>query len=201
MKKLLFVLILIGLSFYIIRCGHVPAIYYYRIDYELPKPDSLNSVIPITLGIKEFETDVIYKGDKIVYRNSPYEVQYYHYRRWVAPPRKLVKEKILEQLKASGDFDNVVSMSNSYKVDYILSGKIKAFEEWDQADSWYGIVTIAFELYRIDTEEVVWEDVFSESTKALKREPIEVIKAISTSLQKVVEMARIEIKQKLRSHK
>ena len=97
--KIIFLLKLIFLlSLFLIECGHVPATYYYQISYELTRPDTIKSSIPATIGVREFEVDVVYKGDKIVYRNSPYEIQYYHYRRWIAPPRKLVKEKLVEQL-------------------------------------------------------------------------------------------------------
>jgi ABC-type uncharacterized transport system auxiliary subunit len=185
----------------LIKCGHVPATYYYQISYELPRPDTLKSSIPATIGVREFEVDVVYKGDKIVYRNSPYEIQYYHYRRWIAPPRKLVKEKIVEQLKSSGNFKNVVSLPSTHHTDFVLAGKIKAFEEWDQDNSWYGMVTLAMELYHNETGEIIWEDVLSEKTETTKKEPLEVVKAISISLQKVIERARKAIKLKLRSQK
>jgi ABC-type uncharacterized transport system auxiliary subunit len=189
------------LSLFLIKCGHVPATYYYQISYELPRPDTLKSSIPATIGVREFEVDVVYKGDKIVYRNSPYEIQYYHYRRWIAPPRKLVKEKIVEQLKSSGNFKNVVSLPSTHHTDFVLAGKIKAFEEWDQDNSWYGMVTLAMELYHNETGEIIWEDVLSEKTETTKKEPLEVVKAISISLQKVIERARKAIKLKLRSQK
>jgi ABC-type uncharacterized transport system auxiliary subunit len=185
----------------LIECGHVPATYYYQISYEFSRPDTLTSFIPATIGVREFEVDVVYKGDKIVFRDSPYEIQYYHYRRWVAPPRKLVKEKIVEQLKSSGDFKNVVSLPSTHHLDFVLAGKIKAFEELDQENSWYGLVTLAMELRHIESGEIVWEDVFSEKTEALKKEPLEVVKAISISLQKVIERARKGIKLKLLSQK
>lgn len=180
------------------QCGSVPPTYYYRIDYELSELDARNTIIPITIAVKQFDADILYEGDRIVYRNSPYEVRYYHYRRWIAPPRKIVTEKVLQQFQASGFFKRVVSIPSPVKIDYLLQGKINAFEEWDEGDSWYGIVSLVFELQNPETKEIVWEDEFSEKTIALKREPIAVVKAISESLKKVIQKAIKEIIQNLK---
>ena len=181
------------------QCGHVPAIYYYQIDYPLTGSASPGDPIPVTLGMAQLESDILYQGDRIVYRNSPYEVQYYHYRRWIAPPRIIVEEKIFEQFRSSGVFQNVVRIPAPVKIDYVLRGKIKAFEEWDENDSWYGMVTLAFELENVKTKAIIWKNEFSEKTRALKKEPVEVVKAISESLKKVVEEAIREIEENLKS--
>ncbi|MFQ5822651.1 MAG: ABC-type transport auxiliary lipoprotein family protein [bacterium] len=195
MKKNL--LVLLALSF-LNHCGSVPPTYYYRIDYELPSTNSRNDIIPITLGIVQFDADILYEGDRIVYRQSPYEVQFYHYRRWIAPPKKIVTEKVLNQFRASGFFQRVVRIPSTFNIDYILKGQINAFEEWDEGNAWYGIVTLVFQLQNTKSNEIVWENEFSEKTKAMKREPVEVVRAISQSLKKVVQKAIEEIEYNLK---
>ncbi|MFQ5863806.1 MAG: ABC-type transport auxiliary lipoprotein family protein [bacterium] len=180
------------------HCGGVPPTYYYRIDYELPNSNSANNIILKTLGVAQFEADLLYEGDRIVYRNSLYEVQFYHYRRWIAPPKKIVTEKVLRQFQASGMFQRVVSVPSHFEIDYILEGQINAFEEWDEGNSWYGMVTLDLELQDTETHDIVWKRELSEKTKALKREPVEVVKAISESLNKVIQKAIEEIESTLR---
>jgi len=189
--------LLVGL---LVGCGGVPPTYYYRIDYELSNsPTQNNGAIPITIGIAQFSTDLLYETDKIVYRNSPYEVQFYHYRRWVAPPKKIVTEKIYEQFRASGAFQRVVRIPSTFKMDYLLKGRILEFEELDEGVSWYGVVSLEFQLQDPETSEIVWERVISERTPALKKEPAEVVKAISESFYKVVSKSIEEVKAGLRS--
>jgi len=197
--KILSIFIYFLIIIFLMSCGGVPPTYYYRIDYQMTKLESGSSPIPITLGIKQFEADILYEEDRIVYRNSPYEVQYYHYRRWIAPPRKMVKEKIIEQFSSSGIFERVIGLPSHTQPDYVLQGKIKAFEEWDEDGSWYGLVTLSFELQKSETKEIIWEKTFSEKTPASKKEPVDVVKAISNSMQKVVQQAIIEIEQELKS--
>lgn len=173
-------------------CGSVPPTYYYKIDYE---PASLqnSSVIPITIGVSQFGADVTYEGDKIVYRESPYEVQFYHYRRWIAQPKKIVTEQVYQQYREADRFQRVVRIPSTFKIDYILKGRITAFEEWDEGQAWYGSVTIEFQLYDPNSNEIVWENFISEKTPATKKEPAEVVQAISESLNKVVAKSIAEI--------
>ncbi|MFQ5768956.1 MAG: ABC-type transport auxiliary lipoprotein family protein [bacterium] len=183
----------------IVNCGSVPPTFYYRIDYTMQEPSTQNNNIsPYTLGISQFTADILYENDKIVYRRSPYEVQFYHYRRWVAPPKKIVTEKLLKQFRASGEFQRVVSIPSTFKIDYILKGRIQAFEEWDESSAWYGIVALEFQLQNPETKEILWEKMISEKTPAAKKEPVEVVKAISESLNKVVKKSIEEIKKKLK---
>lgn len=179
------------------NCGSVPQTFYYRVDYQIEDLRNGNQAIPFTLGISQFDADVLYEGDRIVYRQSPYQVQFYHYRRWIAAPKKIVTEKVLKQYQASGIFANVVSMPAVTKSDYTLKGEIQAFEEWDEGDSWYGLVTIEFKLQNTDLE-IVWKKSLSEKTLIEKKEHIEIVKAISRSLHKVVKRSIEEIKNHLK---
>jgi len=169
-----------------IGCGGIPPTFYYRIDYPLTDANQ-NVTIPGTLGIAMFDADVLYEGDKIVYRNTPYEVQFYHYRRWIAPPKKIVTEKIVKHYQSENVFQNVVAIPSATKIDYVLRGKIQAFEEWDEGNAWYGVVTLEFNLHDGKTNEIIWGRVFTDRTLAQKREATEVVKAISQSLSKVVQ--------------
>jgi len=191
LSYLIFFLLIIG-------CGSVPPTYYYRIHYDMPAHNS-PAPIPVTIGIEPFDADALYKGDRIVYRNSEYEVRFYHYRRWVAPPNKIVQESVIEQFRSSGVFERVVNNKALVKVDYILKGNIKSFEEWDENNSWYGLVSIAFELRNTDTKEIVWQNTLSEKTAVSRKEPSEVARAISESLKRVVEKAIREIVENLKS--
>ncbi|HEX9653588.1 MAG TPA: ABC-type transport auxiliary lipoprotein family protein [bacterium] len=180
------------------NCGGVPPTYYYKIDYEVTDAQH-SGILPVTIGVGQFSADVLYESDKIVYRDSPYEVQFYHYRRWIAQPKKIVAERIFQQFRAAGLFQRVVRIPSTFKIDYILRGRITSFEEWDEGQSWYGVVTIEFQLHTPDSNEVVWENVISEKTAAAKKEPADVVKAISESLNSVVAKSVAGISEHLKA--
>lgn len=196
-RMILAVVCLVSCLTVLTGCGGTPATYYYRLDYDMPAADG--EALPLTLGIAGFETDVLYSGDRIVFRNSPYEVQFYHYRRWVAPPKLIVYEQVLKQFKASGAFKNVVEVPSTARPDYILNGKLIAFEEWDEDEKWYGKAGLSLELYHRDTREIVWKSTVTEVTSATERTPAEVVKAISISLRKLTAQAIGDIKNELRN--
>ncbi|MFQ5674741.1 MAG: ABC-type transport auxiliary lipoprotein family protein [bacterium] len=196
MKKS-FVIAWLLVGYLSIHCGSVPQTFYYRIDYEAKNLKDDNGTIPKTLGVTQFGVDALYEGDRIVYRQSPYEVKFYNYRRWISPPKKMVSEKILKQYQASGLFQRVVKVPYSGTIDYILGGVIQAFEEWDEGSNWYGTVAIEFRLENNANHEVVWQRVIKERVLAEKKEPLGIVKAISASLEKVVSKSISEIKTNL----
>lgn len=178
----------------VIGCGSVPRTYYYRIDYATEGAENPNPIYPVTLGIQQFTTDVLYESDKIVFRDSPYEAQFYHYRRWIAPPKKIVTEKVVAQFEIAGLFGKVVKIPSTTKIDYILRGNIEAFEEWDDGENWFGVVTIDFTLENSISKDILWRNVITKSSQVQKKVPIEVVKAISNSLNEVVKSGIAQIR-------
>ncbi|MGH1365754.1 MAG: ABC-type transport auxiliary lipoprotein family protein [Calditrichia bacterium] len=185
------------LSSLLISCGGTPKTFYYSLNYDMPEASA--SSIPVTLGIKSFEADIVYSGDRLVYRDSPYELQYYHYRRWAAAPRKIVHDQVLKQIQSSGAFENVIGLPSTAIPDYILQAKVNALEEWDEANAWYGNVSIAFELLDVKTRKIVWRKDITERTPATERSPLAVVKAISASLKTVVDEAITDMSQTLKT--
>jgi ABC-type uncharacterized transport system auxiliary subunit len=184
----------------LISCGGVPPTYYYRVDYQ-DKFDKVSNggVAPVTLGVGQFSADLLYESDRIVYRDSEYEAKFYHYRRWVSAPRKMVVEKCIKDFSASNAFNRVVRLPSTQKVDYVLKGRILAFEEWDEDATWFGLVSIGFELQHPKTGAVVWEKVMSRKEPAEKKEPVAVVKAISIALDQVIGQSISEIRNELAS--
>ena len=108
-------------------CGSVPETFYYVPTYQLAAPANEHAPLNIVLGVEKFQSEVIYNDDRIIYRESPFEIKYYYYRRWIAEPRHLVTEKALAHLKHSGNFRDVVAYPSTVKLDYVLRGRVLAF--------------------------------------------------------------------------
>jgi ABC-type uncharacterized transport system auxiliary subunit len=182
-----FIICIFLFSLILASCGSVPPTFYYRLDYDINTTSSDASAIPVKLGITSLKSDLLYESEKIVYRDSPYEAKFYNYRKWIAPPRKMIGEKLYKEYKQSQRFERVEQLPSNHKVDYVLGGRLLAFENWDEAEKWYGSVAIKFELLDNESREIVWEQTFSEKTIARNREPSEVVIAINQSLNLVIE--------------
>lgn len=183
-------------SAHLLGCGSVPETFYYTPAYEIPAPGDANTAFVQVLGIEKLQSEVIYQDDRIIYRESPFEIKYYNYRRWIAEPRRLVTEKVFAHLKQSGIFRDVVAYPSPIQLNYLLRGQLIAFEEWDTPDEWYGKVAITFELIDPLKDEIVWRATFEKMTPAEKRIPVAVVQAISTSLKSCLD----EMVAALKSH-
>lgn len=197
-KRILTVVYSVVLATLFLQCGSVPSTYYYRVNTDDAPATPANSPIPVVLAVGAFEADVVYESDRIVFRNSPFEVQYYHYRRWVAPPKKLVSDAVLNRFKSAGAFREVLQQPTTSATDYLLTGKILSFEEWDEADSWFGSVKIAFELYDAKTNDLVWQKTYSERKRAGDKQPVAVVQSISESLDVVIQNVLTDVARQLR---
>lgn len=182
-------------------CGGVPQTFYYTLE-EAPAAagepaGNHHAQLAVALGVERFAAAAIYEEDRLIYRDSPYEVKYDHYRRWAARPAQLVTDAIINQLTARDLFRNVTSHPAAVPVDYILRGRILAFEEWDRGEQWFGRVAISVQLYQASSQELLWSSTFSRETPAQKRQPAVVVQAISTSLRQCADELAAALAQEL----
>jgi ABC-type uncharacterized transport system auxiliary subunit len=181
--------------FLFFQCGgSIPDMHYYLIDYPISKESNKREpVYHIELGVEKFEAAPLYQEERLVYRDSPYEGKYYHYHRWIASPEQMITEKVIEQLRASNLFEQVVSFPKYSQVDFVLHGTIKAFEEWDEGDKWYARVQISYELIKNAANQIVWQKTIEKKNIVPHKSPAEVVKGINRGVQQCV----AEIKQEL----
>lgn len=172
-------------------CGGVPETFYYTVAPLAVKTTSTESnnnhnERTVVLGVEKFSAEALFDDDRIIYRDSAYEVKYYHYRRWAAMPRQLVTDQVIKQLQAAHICRNVVNFPSNNRVDYVLTGRILSFEEWDRGELWFGRVAFTAQLYDPASRQLLWSEVFEAETRAEKRLPVAVVEAIGKSLEKCI---------------
>ncbi len=195
-------LLLFAFCFLLPGCGGAPETFYYTLAFEPSQPlNDGHSPLPFALGVEKFQSEMIYDDDRIIYRDSPFEIKYYYYRRWVAPPRHLVTEKVLNHLSESGLFEKVTAYPSMVNVKYVLGGRLLAFEEWDEQGKWFGKVTFKASLYEPATQRVVWSGTFAHQQPAAKKIPAAVVEAMSLSLKQCLDDLTKALAQKLGQQK
>ena len=98
----------------------------------------------------------------------------------------MVTEEVRKNLQQAGAFQNVVSFPTSLHVDYVLTGRVVSFEEWDRGAEWFGRVAFTAQLYDPTARKIIWSDTFEAETRAEKRIPTAVVEAIGKSLEKCI---------------
>lgn len=165
-------------------CGSLPPTHFYRLSVA---PASLaRTPIAGVLSLQSVEADTVYSDDRIVYRSSPYRLDYYNYHRWAAPPATLLADALRAGYDRSGLFRRVVTEFHA-SPDAVLSARLTAFDEVDRsATSW--IAQLDVELWITDPESsaVLWRQQFTETEPIQTRSPEGLAAALSRAMAKVV---------------
>ena len=181
----------------IVSCSSVPKTHFYLIDYPVPAAkENSHPVHQVVLGVSKFRVEPLYSDTRLVYRENPYEGNYYFYHRWITSPGKMVADKAIEQLTASNLFQQVVSFPRQTQCDFILDGNIRALEEWDENNKWFAKVKIDFELLERTSKKLVWKKTIEKQNPVIKKSPFEVVTGINECVKQCVD----EIQQELSSY-
>lgn len=169
----------------VVACGG-PQRYYYTLSY--PEIEKDGGQIPPALHkgrlrVTRFTIGETYKRPQLVYRQSPYQFQYYGYRYWAAKPQKMLRDIFHEHLKIIGMFEAVEQDYGDKAFDWELSGEIDAIEEFDSGGVWFAHLAMKIELTRLSDKKVVWRYAFDRKRKVEKKNPVFVIKALSEILK------------------
>lgn len=166
--------------------GSAPEIKHYRLDVETPRARAKAGDKPV-LGIEPFTADAAYDEPQIVYRTTPYELNYYYYHRWAATPGPLVTDALRRGYESTGKFEAVTS-GLSTQTDVVLSGHIAAIEEVDVTeDKWLGRLVLELRLRDARTGDLLWSQTFEEEERLKERTPAGLAEAVSKALVRIIE--------------
>lgn len=187
--RLFLILIVLAMS-----CGSVPTRYYYTLSYPLEREEALKPPIhPIRLRIKPFRIGIPYDRLQIVYRQSPFEFQYYGYHLWASKPQHMLREIFASHIESLGLVVEVTTEYGEHLPDYELSGDIEAIEEYDSGDVWYGHLAMRIELTRFSDRVCLWRYSFDKTKKVFKKEPVQVVRVISSILEEEMNKIMVEL--------
>ncbi|HEU5058106.1 MAG TPA: ABC-type transport auxiliary lipoprotein family protein [Kofleriaceae bacterium] len=162
--------------------GRAPATHYYDLASAARRHAGTGPV----LAVEALEADEPYDDDRIVYRENPYRVDYYHYHRWSAPPGAMVGRHLERALAASGRFGAVLREPPADGAAYVLGGRVLALEEVDVSRRrWLARVALELHLRDARTGDVVWSRRLEETEPVARQSPEGVARALSRALDRV----------------
>ena len=142
--------------------------------------------VKASLVVRPFSAQPPYHRDRMVYRSSPYEFDFYHYHRWVTKPADMLTTLTRRTLQQSGLFTTVYPTPDA-RADLRLGGVVRQYEEVDQAQSWQAVLSIEVWLSRSQEPAPFWFQSYSATRLAAKRNPAAVAEAMSQNLQDILE--------------
>jgi ABC-type uncharacterized transport system auxiliary subunit len=137
-----------------LSCG-IPRTHYYTLD--MPHiAQTQGTAIPRTLTIQRFRADLVLMDERILYRESPDEVNFYEYHRWASPPADLATNYFIHRLKDSGVYSRVSGYNERAPSDLMLRGQLHRFEEVDRGKEVFASVALELELTEAGTSASLW---------------------------------------------
>lgn len=195
-----FVYMLITLSLIVFSCGKVPIKQYFILNY-LPSSERnriSQGPYPFTIRIQELNIEEAYNRPQIVYRKSPFSIQYYVYRVWAVKPTRMITDLIYKHLVTSNLVGSVVRrFDEGQKPDYELSGTIEAIEEYDSEELWFAHLAVRFNLTRIKDGRTIYTRRFDNRKRVFQHEPEYVIREMSALMEFVMTQVIHDIDVKL----
>lgn len=194
-KKFLLIL-LISCSGLLLLCGNIPVKKYYILNYEpeMLRQKKASSPYPCTIRIKEFDIEQVYDKPQIVYRKSPFELQYYFYRVWAVDPTRMITDIVYKHLVTASLVSHVIRrLDQGFRPDYELSGMIEALEEYDSDEVWFAHLALRVNLTRIRDNKTIYTKRFDRRKQVFQHSPEYVVRDLSQILDFIVTQALYDI--------
>jgi uncharacterized lipoprotein YmbA len=128
--------------------------------------------------VEPFQTEGAYDDERIVYRSSPYRLDYYDYHRWASAPGAMLSNYLARALHAEpeGSDDNAL----------VIGGRVLAIEEVDTAPKhWTGRLVLELTA-RDPSGKVVWSKHLEENVPMPRQSPEGLAHAMTTAMQEIV---------------
>ncbi len=172
-------------------CVNIPLTHYYTFHPDLETTTERKSPkYPYVIGIETYEASAPYQQDRIVYRTSSYEVNFYEYRRWLHLPTDLVTGQVQRLFTSSGLFERVHAYAFEAYADYIIRGKILMFDQWYSDDTTSSVrVGILYQLIAPEEERIIWMDSVETTAAVPGLELVETVKGFESALQENIRQA------------
>jgi len=138
-----------------VSCGSVPRTSYYTLRVPAP-PEAKDPKTALVLGVEHFRAAEILRDDRIVFYESPTQMNFYQYHRWSADPATMLTELVARRLDQAGAFAAVRRLPSRDPVDYVLRGHVHNFEEVDYESGVHARVTVEMALVRSRDRKTLW---------------------------------------------
>ena len=168
-------------------CGSSPVRRYYQLHLEAG--ESLPKIGKILL-VEAVEVDKAYNDYQLVYRLSPYELNYYSYEFWIKKPGLMMQDAIVDYLSKSDSFKRVITKFSEGDPGLLLKAKINKIEEYDGKGAWFAHLNMEIIIKTFKTREKILVHNFDRkkqlSEKKVGKVPIALSMILEEELANVV---------------
>jgi ABC-type uncharacterized transport system auxiliary subunit len=138
-----------------ISCGGTRPVHYYTL--QMPAPAQVGDPrTNFVLGVQQFRAPEPLRDDRILYYQSPTQLNFYQQHRWDADPATMLAALTQRELQQTGVFAQVWLAPYRGDVDYVLRGQVLSFSEVDYQGGVKARAGIGLTLLRSSDRKMVW---------------------------------------------
>jgi len=142
------------------------------------------------LLVESVDVDAVYNDYRMVYRTSPFHLNYYSYKYWIKKPEVLVKESIVDYFSKNNIFKRMVTGLTEGEPDIRLKAVVHIIEEYDRPDTWFAHLKMDIRIIDFKTGELVLSHSFDRQRQLAARKvehlPIAISGLLQEELDKVI---------------
>ena len=179
----------LGAAILIASCGgSIPKTHYYVLTLPAPAPQAKEPA-PYVAAVMPFRAPGQLEQDRIVYRPSAVEIDYYEYHRWAERPAAALTAALVERLRSQRLFSTVSFYDGKGRPDYLIRGRVDRMEEVDSQEGVSVRVELSAEAVEGKTLKTVWSGSASHSAAIMQGE----VKVVVTEISRGVEACLTQI--------
>ena len=154
---------------------------YYQIHIPENTPPGFGTLPGVVL-VEPPEVEDFYDDYRIVYRVSPYEINYYAYDFWAKRPGRLIRDSVRDYLRGNRVFRSVVFNASEEEPDFVIKVHLNAVEECDRNQAWYGRLAMSVRIVDYENGSTVVTHDFDREARLSDKEVDELPVVISSIL-------------------
>lgn len=170
----------------LVSCGSAPRPNYYTLRVPAA-PAAHDPKAAAVLGVERLNAPDVLRNDRILYYESPTQLNFYENHRWSSDPSSMVRDSLVSQLSQAGVFSEVRLLSARDPVDYLLRGRLLNFEEVDYEGGAKGRVRLELTLVCVRDHKVLWSDARQAQVPAQGKEVAGVVEAVNAATEQVLQ--------------
>jgi ABC-type uncharacterized transport system auxiliary subunit len=177
-------------------CATIPIKQYFVLNY---KPQDMARRIspaayPFTVRLKDLDIEDAYSRPQLVYRQSPFQLEYYSYKLWAVKPSRMITDLIQKHLVSVGLMSHIVRrFDEGLAPDYEIGGSIESLEEYDSEKIWFAHIALWLRLARLSDGKTLYARHFDKRKRVFSNEPQDVVKAMSEIMEYIMNQACIDM--------
>jgi ABC-type uncharacterized transport system auxiliary subunit len=148
------------------------------------------------LYIERVAVDELYDDFRIIYRLTPFEINYYSYSFWAEKPARMVRDALDHYLTGRKAFRSLLPDASRSEADWILRTSIHRIEEVDAAAAWAARLSMALEMVEAKTGAVLASRRFDRSEPIGRKDLAAVPPILSRILAEELEALLADLKGK-----